>query len=382
MKAHQLLPGGAVSLLVALTACNVAKSTSASGPQLLWSQHFVSLGSQLATDGYRVFVMGTQRSVNAFRTTTGDLLWSVSTAVGDTSSTQSTTSTGRLGCVTGFSLLVCADRDLVGMGYVDGTLRWRSQVTVSCNTNCQPVSLSDSSVYVFATNGTLIAANQRTGLPRWISKGPSAAMSVDSGLVALGASVAGSPATVTALNIGTGSTRWSTALPASALVLTGTAIWQNVVLASASDGKVYGLDRASGSVLWSVAGADTVTLASESIPCVSGTTPQPMLVLGNSLFVATSTGTMAMFDLPSHTLLHRVTNSLGPHLGVPLVTDSTAVYLIGLNGDVAAFSTTDAHLLQAYSVSPEKVCAMAQWQDRLFFVGETGVYAVSKALSP
>lgn len=367
--------------LAAAAACDVAKPTGASTPTVLWSQHFLSLGSQIATDGYRVFVMGAQRSVSAFRTTTGDLLWSASTATGDTSSTQVSTTTGRLGCVLGgASLLVCNDRELVGMLEIDGTFRWRSPLTVSCATACQPITISDSSVYVFTTTGTLLAAAQFTGNLRWAAPKPASAVSIDSGIVALGSNTTGSPAAITALNVGTGSTRWTTSLPVSARAVTGTALWQNLVLASANDGNVYALDRATGATVWSVAGADTATLTSETIPCVSGSTSQPMIALGNSLFVATSTGVMAMFDLPSHTLVHRVTNALGPHLGVPLITDSTAVYVIGVNGDVGAFSTTDAHLMQAYSVSGDKICTIAQYQDRIFAVGESAIYAISKAL--
>ena len=370
--------------LVPLVACDTVAPTSASGPRLLWSQHFVSLGSELATDGYRVFVMGTQRSVGAFRTTTGDLLWSASTATGDTSSGQTTTSTGRLGCALGPSLLICNDRELVAFLNVDGSFRWRTALStpVQCLATCQPINISDSSVYVFGVDGSLAAVNQRTGVARWTTGSNNLAATIDTGLVVLGSSVGQSPNAMTALSVATGAKRWSASLPASAQLVTGMAMWHAVVLATANDGNVYGFDRTTGSLLWSVAGADTVTLTRELVPCISGTQPQPMLVLGNTLFVLTSTGAMAMFDLPTHTLLHRVTTALGPHLGVPLVADSNAVYVIGLNGDVGAFSIADAHLMQAYSITPEKICAMTQWQDRIFVLGETGVSAISKALTP
>jgi len=185
-------------------------------------------------------------------------------------------------------------------------------------------------------------------------------------------------ANIAGVNDATGAVLWRTKL-GSAAYAGGTALWQNFVLAAASDGNLYALDRATGSVAWNIAGLDTGASVPPSLRiCTLGPMAQPMLVVRNSLFVSTTTGAMVMIDLTSRTLLHRTAPVAGPSAGNRMLADSSAVYVASALGVLTEYSTADAHLLRAVALASDQVCGVALAAGKILATGVLGVYALSR----
>ena len=375
----------ALALLgLALSAsCNSPTDNQTQSGGVLWYDRGLLVVTAPRTDGARTYVESFLRTATAIDNANGNAIWSASTATGDTATNQTDITLGEGGCTPTGSVVLCNDDGLVALRASDGAFLWRTSRAVnSCPTSCRLLVTRDSTAFWLTSTDSLMSARTTTGARRWAVGGYLSLpiISVDSALVAVGyLDYTAFPivATIEAFNDATGAVLWKTKL-GSAARIGGTALWQGVVLASASDGNVYALDRTTGSVAWTVAATDTSSRAIASFfPCVAGPLDQPLLVIKNTLFVETITGSMIMIDLPSHGVLHRTTPGLGSHNGYPLVADTGAVY-VAHQGGLAAYSTADAHLTRAISLFDDQVCGVAPLSDRLILTGITGIYAISR----
>ena len=371
--------------IAAVLGCRSATDNQSSGTNVLWFDRGILVPSPLSTDGARTYVLSLERTAAAVDNATGSVAWIVSSATGDTSHNPlNTLAIGRLGCTAGAGAVICDDDGLIALRASDGAFLWRTSSLLDvCPSSCPPLTVRDSVAFWTTFGDSLISVKVRSGARRWAVGHFSSivSFSVDSAVIAVGYvdfSTFPSHAAVAAVNDGTGAVLWRTKLGNAARV-GGTALWQNFVLASASDGNVYALDRASGSVLWSLSAVDTTSRSQPQVfPCASGSLDQPLLVVKNTLFVETITGPMLMIDLQSHAVLHRTAASLGTHVGYPLLADSSAVYVIHQGGVVGEYSTADAHLVRGLGIVRDQICGVTPTSDRLIVSGFLGLYAIPK----
>jgi outer membrane protein assembly factor BamB len=158
-----------------------------------------------------------------------------------------------------------------------------------------------------------------------------------------------------------------------------TAIWQNLVLASCEDGRIYALDRSTGAVVWLLPGVGQRPPGTGLQPDVR-LDSRVLVVVGNTLFAGSESEWVIAYDLPTHRELWRETAGEGSVNDAPIVSDGNAVYVVYLGGALAAFSTTEPKTLWQTGGLPNGYFGtVALGPDRVFASGGEGFTALAKS---
>lgn len=342
-------------------------------------------GGTPAFDGTTVFFIEQDHSVAALDAATGQPRW------------RSTTGTigappGWAGCQPAGELVACGDSGIVAFRRADGALAWRFDVAHE-----QPglYRFQVNNGVIFAGSfghGTVYAIDAGTGAARWtapvLAADPSNVnipkLATDGDIVVGIFSRGTKPLTggVVALDAATGALRWVTNFPTGGPDSTSfgvsVALWASSVLASSSDGRIYELDRTTGSVKSFFPGVgQRANVVGVTGPV--GEDFRPIAIANSTLFAASTGSWLIAYSLAAHRELWRVVDPDGSSNGSAIIVDGDRVYSVDFNGRLAAFSATEPKFLwdvgdfqNAFVASP------AVGPDKIFVAGLTGFWAIDK----
>ena len=184
-----------------------------------------------------------------------------------------------------------------------------------------------------------------------------------------------------ALDAKTGATRWITNFPQaaadSASAAMSTALWEGSVLGSSSDGRIYLLDRATGTVQFAFPGVG------RRAPLDGLTTPvgldfRAIAVSGSTLYASSTGNWFIAYDLPQRRERWRVSAPRSSALGSAIVPDNDVVYVVHV-GDLAAYSAAGPSVVwDVGSFNDAIVGSVAVSPERIFASGVTGFWAIDK----
>ena len=340
-------------------------------------------GGTPAFDGTMVFFTARDHSVAAVDAATGQPRW------------RSPTGTigappGWAGCQLAGELVACGDSGIVAFRRADGALAWRFDVAHE-----QPglYQFQVNNGVIFAGSfghGSVYAIDAATGAARWTAPVLAAdptnvnipKLATDGDIVVGIFSRGTKPLTggALALDAATGAVRWVTNFPQGGPDSTSfgvsVALWESSVLASSSDGRIYELDRTTGSVKSFFPGVG------QEAPGLRGPVGEDfraIAVSGSTVLAGSLSGWFVAYDLARHRELWRVDDTDGSANGAPLVVVGNEAFVNHFNGRLAAFSTTQPKFLwdvgdfqNAFVASP------AVGSDKIFVAGLTGFWAIDK----
>jgi len=272
-----------------------------STPTLLWTAPLAGWGRP-AVRGDSVYALSRVHELVSLDKTTGVIRWRrpLPLANGMDSSfpmgsvVESTTDT-----------VIVGDYDVLALDVRTGRLRWRFSPADGYAPGVYLGAVTDDSVYTGSPGGRLHAIDTANGQPRWslrFDEGRQATVYqpiVDRGIVLAGFSAFGRPTRggVVAVDARTGVERWRAHFPApsedagerSTGWAGGPVAWNDLVIATASTGSIYALDRRTGSLVLSMASTQAADVAQDF---------RPMVVTRDSLVVGSLTGLVVAYRLP------------------------------------------------------------------------------------
>ncbi|HEY7234229.1 MAG TPA: PQQ-binding-like beta-propeller repeat protein [Gemmatimonadaceae bacterium] len=355
--------------------------------RLLWHTSANPVGAPAAYDGKRVFFVTHEHRVVALDGENGNLLWS---APADTAAVE-TVSVTLGGCTVGGIVVACADNgDLVAFRRTDGAFAWRFHASEGRSPGGNPFIVQDSSFYAGSrAGGVLYAIDVATGQLRWSAR----VSRLDTGIVRMPAADAelvvapyarpGKPMTggVLAVDAKTGTVLWDAQLPRilpdSDTSAGFVALDPRVVLVSSNSGRIFGIDRATGAILWNVPG---VGRAPPSSPVPNHEIlfdSRALVATGNRVYASSGSGWFTAIDLATHQEVWRSDPQLADSWSGPIYTDGKAVYVMYFKGCVAVFAADDGRLLSVGGKN-ELFVSIALGADRFFAPGDDGLYAFAK----
>lgn len=209
-----------------------------------------------------------------------------------------------------------------------GKLRW-SEKTGGFLAN--PLASADGSVVVAVQGGRttrarLMALAEGDGSETWDIEIQGAALFATSPVIGDGQVIVGlSDQTVRAFDLGDGSERWSARLNSPLFFTSAPALTPDAVVVLDSFGQVYRLDPATGERMWDFA--------------LNVSTPRtPVVVAGEHVLVATSTGQLVAIDLGSGRLVWRSPAGDALLRSLTLTSDILVGVRGGPDGGLVAFS--------------------------------------------
>jgi outer membrane protein assembly factor BamB len=371
-------------------ACSLFDGPGGTAVRTLW--HVAGTGSgggPPAFDGSTAFFLNGSHGVVAIDGQSGIQRWSASTG------TIGGSTYGEAGCLVAAGLVTCGDDDVVAFSRLDGKLTWRYHATVGYSPGFFSAVTVGTSIYAGSPSGTVYALDATTGVARWVTRpfptdselisifDPSA----DSDIVVAGfTKFLPSPTQpiggVVAFDASTGQLRWISYFPQAdpAIPTNGrsTAIWNGYILApSATGGVIYALDRASGTIRWTLPGVGTYPPQFNSYPATQDT--RIVSVYGSTLYAISISSWLVAYDLPSRTELWRVASPAGASGFGRIFSDGQAVYGQYGNGQIISYSASGSAIRWvAGSSTAPFIGPVALGTDRVFVTGVAGFYALSK----
>lgn len=365
---------------IAVTGCSIFDlfANHQGAPTVLWHVNGSGAGSP-AYDGSTVYVLADNHTVLALDGGSGAQRW-----VGRTFNAAGPPF-GFGGCQIAAALVVCADSTLVALRRADGTLAWRFRTAVRSNPGFEGFVVRGETIYAGSPNGTLYAVDAVTGEQRWAQSmltGTGTTINVvgvsaDDDIVtaAFNRFVIPLRGGVIALDARTGVLRWLTDYPRPASdSLTGgtsTALWNDVVLGSSADGRIYALNRANGAVQWEFPGVG------KRAGAPFGADLRELTLSGSTLYAGSSSGWYIAYDLTNRRERWRVFNGSSDQ-GTEAAIDGNTIYLVVANGHLKAFADDQAKELWDYGEYASFSSKPILGSDRIFLSGPKGFWALSR----
>lgn len=328
------------------------------------------------TDAAAVYALGITHDVIAATKTNGHVLWHVSLRQGGTTYGQSVVVAG--------GTLAVGDSTVYGLDAVDGHVRWIFATAPTSVAGRFRLSSDGTTIYAGSSDGHAFAIDPTTGAARWVTQVlPDSDVrivdpKIEGGIVyvayddyAHGPEAGG----VAALDATSGTVRWTMALPAvqpGAVTATlGAVVAGNVIVAAARDGRIYGLDRATGAITWA---APPV-----AVPASAGGTPatdiRALASVGTTVYAASYTGYVTAIDAMNGRVEWTVPTRYGSALWI--AADATQVYVVFGYGQMTvldAASGTPRWSLPTNGPTVEFFPAIDG--EQLFIAGTRGLYAL------
>jgi outer membrane protein assembly factor BamB len=369
------------------SGCHLFDVSGNRTPEVKVGWHVSGAGGGIpAFDGTAAYFVSGKDSVIAIDGTTGQIRWRATTgSVGNASQSSN--------CAVIADLVACGDSGIVAFRRADGSTAWHFDVAGE-----QPgkfaFQVHAGTIYAGSFGrGTIYAVDGASGGLRWtaaaLANDPNGvnvpALAVDDDIV-VGVFVRGTkPQTggVIAVDAATGHLRWivnfPVAGPDSACAGLSTALWQNEVLAATTDGKIYAVNRATGSIDFFFPGVGHQA----NIVGLTGPVGQDLraiAVSGSTLFASSTGSWFIAYDLEQRRELWRTVSSVGSAVGTPIVPDGAAVYVINGFGHLTAFSSTEPKVLWDFHDPAGSLlfASVAVSSDRIFVPGSAGFWAIDK----
>jgi outer membrane protein assembly factor BamB len=246
----------ALPLLAAVT-CNGTTDPDGGG-RVLWAAPGTGWSITPSYDSNRVFFGSMDHQVIALDRETGKALWQAGTGAGPGGATAGTNTV-----VVG-DVVVIGDVDLYAFDRVTGERRWVFQPNDLDVTGGKRLDADSATIYASSFTGRVYAIDARSGTLRWVTQIPGGPerTSADDPLVSEGVVYVGTwhethPLTggLAALDAETGQILWIHDFAPRSPELDSycpshPVTSESLVIASAADGRIYGLDRATGDTRW------------------------------------------------------------------------------------------------------------------------------------
>jgi outer membrane protein assembly factor BamB len=314
-------------LSIAALTCN-GSTEPGQGGRVIWQVAGTGWSITPSHDSSRVFFGTMDHRLLALDRETGEQLWEASTGVGPGGATAGTNT-----LVVG-DVVVIGDVDIYAFDRATGEQRWVFQPSDLDETGRDRLSADHETIYASSLYGRVYAIDAKSGAQRWMTQIPGGAErtstidpTISDGVVYVGTWHETHPLTggLAALDAATGQILWIHDFTPRSPELDSycrshPVVTELLVIASAADGRIYGLDRETGDTRWVA-------------PAIEGYTYDDLrwLALANSTLIASSmTGTATGLDpqtgdLKWSTYLH----------GGALLGDITT------DGDIAVFGLSE-----------------------------------------
>jgi outer membrane protein assembly factor BamB len=350
-------------------------------PPIFWHVNGVGVSTP-AYDGSTVYFLANNHTVVALRGSDGSQLWT-----GHTYDVAGQTF-GFGGCAIVADLVVCNDSTLVALRRADGALVWRFHPTVGGDPGYDGFVVVGNIVVAGSPAGTVYGVDAATGEQLWVQSmltGTGTTINVTQ--ISADSDAVFAPYTrflqpqrggVMALDTHSGALRWITDFPRPAPdSLTGaasSATWSNLVLASSADGRIYALDRATGSVQWNLPGVGN---GGGSLRGPFGADIRGITISGSTLYAGSLSAWFVAYDVAARTELWRVDMG-GSDQTFDSVVDGSTIYDVLANGHLIALSAGGKELWNYGDASTLFVGRAVAAADRVFLASATGFWAIGK----
>jgi outer membrane protein assembly factor BamB len=296
-----------------------------------------------AIDATTVYFLSEQHEVLAVNAASGAIRWRATTGEAGPG-TQGTT------IVPMNSVIVVGDFDVIGMDSGNGQVKWRFAPTVGYAPGIYLGQGSGTSVYSGSADGRVFRLNSSNGVPVWTATVRDDRNTtvfqpiVDSDIVAAGYTVFTAPNTggIIALDSASGVERWRTEFPRPSNLALATNLASNLlfvddlIVATAGNGVIYGLSRLNGTIRWSIP-----AFSSGSSPAVEADY-RALARTGRTLFAGSLSGYVVAYDLDTRQERWRAAGPPpGISVGFRIESDDLAVYVPYLGSRLMAFSVKD-----------------------------------------
>ncbi len=371
------------SLAVDVIACSDVAAPRASphtGGQLLWYTRGSGFGSP-AFDKKRVYYLQLTHEVAAVGSeagNSGQILWHSPTGGGVKYYPGQSS-------VIVDSLVVSGDIDLFAYDRSTGALKWRFTPTVGYWPGLFDLATVGTTIYTGSPSAYVYAVDGITGTQKWATRAV-----IDTSLISVFNPSADSDIVVAsftnftgvgnggavALDAQTGAVRWRVYFPHTASDLGtgspgGALLTPTSVIAVASDGPVYCLDRKTGKTLWST----------KRLNVNVGTPERDVryLALSRDRVIVTSlTGYAAAYNLANGKQLW-LTPTVTLNSQSAVAADDSIAYISDYGGDVTAIDAkTGAIRWKVGNFDLGFISKAAIDSDRVYLVGTGGLFAVKK----
>ena len=282
-------------------------------------------------------------------------------------------------------LVLFPDYDVYAFDRRTGALKWRFRDSTTTGAGYFRLSTDSTRVYAGSASGYAYAIDASTGIRRWRTRIATDTFYtkvrnpvVNAGLVVVtyGRGPGVGTGGVAALDAVTGAVRWQRELPPEGAGQPsggmGSAVFYgSLVIASSGDGRIYGLDRATGSIVW------TTPRAPWMGPIVGDIRH---LVLCGDIVAASSTDqSITGLDAATGSLRWQVNPERGSILDEMTVSDST-LYVAFLTFQVASVNCRRGRVnwLTSASVDGEFWIFPAVGDSAIYVVGPSGFYALRR----
>lgn len=246
----------ALPLLAALT-CN-GTTEPGGGGRVLWNAPGIGWSVTPSYDSSLVFFGSMDHRVVAFDKLTGEKRWEASTGVGPGGATAGTNT-----LVVG-DVVVIGDVDLYAFDRVTGERRWVFQPNDLDETGRDRLTTNSHTIFASSLYGRVYAIDASSGALRWVTQIPGGSERTSTldptfsdGVVYVGTWHETHPLTggLAALDAETGQILWVHDFTPRSPELDSycpshPVTTESLVVASAADGRIYGLDRATGETRW------------------------------------------------------------------------------------------------------------------------------------
>jgi serine/threonine-protein kinase len=245
-------------------------------------------------------------------------------------------------------VVVAGDYGVHGFDATTGARRWRFEPRDGYGPGLYLGEADGGLVFTGSPAGRLYAIDTRDGSPRWAAQVVNEAdttvfqPSVSGDLVVAGYSTFGTPMTGGVLTVDrlTGRERWRREFPRDrqtdgAGFGGGPVVSGDLVIAANGDGRIYGLDRATGHPRW----------VRPPVTRKDGRTPdrdwRALAVVRSALIAGSVTGVVTMLDLTDGKEKWQSNHADGGSVGLRITADDRSVYVPHLGGLLVALATRD-----------------------------------------
>ena len=361
------------------SSCADATGPDATG-RVVWHVAGTGIGGAPALSGSTVYFPTADHAILALDAGTGALRWRATTG----ESGQETTA-GENVVVVGGTVII-PDVRIHAFDVATGASKWVYKATVGYGAGYFNLTTDGTTVFAGSPSGYAFAVDAATGVQRWATQVATDALStnvmdpvVDQGVVFVTMRRFTNPASggVVAIDAVTGAIRWRrefTAVGPNSGSGAGfrCALWQNLVIAAADDGRVYGLDRTTGAIVWTSPRPSDEPVYDDL---------RPLLMVGGTLIVGSDMRRLTGLDPATGAERWRLAMK-NRSVYMPMAGDGSRVYFVNSGLELGAIDALSGTLAWVLVTQVQGVGGLVPYPavgaTMLYVSGFTGYWAIRK----